>query len=476
MNYIKGVSMSENSNVTTASNIRDETMQSLKSAIRGNIIRPGDAEYNDARAIYNGMIDKHPGLIVKCTSVADVIASVNTARDGGLEVSIRSGGHNGPGLALVDDGLVIDLSPMKGIRVDPERKTARVEPGCTWGDIDHATHAFGLATVSGVISTTGVGGLTLGGGHGYLTRKYGLTIDNLISADVVLADGSIVHASKDEHPDLFWALRGGGGNFGVVTSFEFDLHAVKNVVGGPMFWPLDTLETTLKWYRDWLPSLPDSVYAFYLVSEVPPADPFPEEIHGEKVCGLMWCYTGPDHQFDSYAQEARDVAEPIFEHTGSMPYPTLQSLFDDLYPTGMQWYWKGDFVNELSDDTIEVHKQFASVPTMHSTMHLYPVNGAAHRPGKRDTAWDKRDATWSMVIAGVDPEPSNADAITTWARNYWEALHPHTIGGAYVNFMMEEGEDRIKATYGENYEKLRQVKATYDPDNFFHVNQNIKPA
>jgi FAD/FMN-containing dehydrogenase len=468
--------MEPNTTVTAASSISDETIQSLKSAIRGDIICPGDAEYNDTRAIYNGMIDKHPGVIAKCTNVADVITSVNTARDEGLEVSIRSGGHNGPGLALVDDGLVIDLSPMKGIRVDPKRKTAHVEPGCTWGDVDHATHAFGLATVSGVISTTGVGGLTLGGGHGYLTRKYGLTIDNLNSADVVLADGSLVHASENEHPDLFWALRGGGGNFGVVTSFEFDLHPVKNVIGGPMFWPLDKLETTMKWYRDWLPSLPDDVYAFYLVAEVPAGEPFPEEIHGEKVCGLMWCYTGPENQVEPFAREARDVAEPIFEHTGSMPYPALQSLFDGLYPTGLQWYWKGDFVNELSDDAIEVHKQFASVPTMHSTMHLYPVNGAAHRPDKEDTAWEKRDATWSMVIAGIDPDPSNSDKITNWAKEYWEALHPHTMGGAYVNFLMEEGVDRIQATYGDNFEKLRNIKAKYDPDNFFHINQNIKPA
>ena len=293
---------------------------------------------------------------------------------------------------------------------------------------------------------------------------------------MVLADGSLVHASEDEHPDLFWALRGGGGNFGVVTSFEFDLHPVKNVVGGPMFWPLDKLEPTMKWYRDWLPSLPDDVYAFYLVAEVPSADPFPEEVHGEKVCGLMWCYTGPDNQFDSFAREAREVADPIFEHVDNMPYPALQSLFDDLYPTGLQWYWKGDFVKELSDEAIDIHKQFASVPTMHSTMHLYPVNGAAHQPDKEDTAWEKREATWSMVIAGIDPDPSNSDLITNWAKEYWQALHPHTMGGAYVNFMMEEGEDRIKATYGENYEKLRQVKVTYDPDNFFHINQNINPA
>src|SRR6056297_2708859 len=341
--------MESNSTVTAEQNISGQVIQALKSSIRGDVLLPDDETYDATRSIYNGMIDKHPGMIVTCANVADVIASVNTAREESLEVSVKGGGHNGPGLALVDDGLVIDLSDMKGIRVDPENRTVRVEGGCTWGDVDHATHAFGLATVSGVISTTGVGGLTLGGGHGYLTRNYGLTIDNLISADVVLADGSFVHASENENPDLFWALRGGGGNFGVVTSFELTLHPVKNVVAGPMFWPLDKLESTMKWYRDSLSKLPDDVYAFYLVAEVPPADPFPEDIHGEKVCGLLWCYTGPENQFDKFAGQARSVAEPLFEFTGSMPYPALQSMFDDLYPKGLQWYWKGDFVKEINN-------------------------------------------------------------------------------------------------------------------------------
>jgi FAD/FMN-containing dehydrogenase len=265
------------------------------------------------------MIDKRPRLIVRCANVADVIAAVNFGREHDLDTAVRGGGHNGPGLALVDDGLVIDLSAMKGLRVDPEARTVRVEPGCTWGDVDHATHAFGLATVSGVLSTTGVGGLTLGGGHGYLTRKYGLTMDNLLSADVVLADGRLVHASEDENPDLFWALRGGGGNFGVVTSFEYRLHPVDTVVAGPMFWPIEQLEPTLRWYREWLPQAPEDVYAFYLTAAVPAGEPFPEEIHGRRVCGLLWCYTGPEEQAAAVMQEARDVAEPLFELTGRCP-------------------------------------------------------------------------------------------------------------------------------------------------------------
>ena len=449
---------------------------SLAAGFRGRLIGPQDNDYDDARALYNAMIDKKPALIAKCANVADVIAAVKFGRQHDLDTAIRGGGHNGPGLASVDDGLVIDLSPMNGIRIDPQAKTARVEPGCTWGDIDHATHAFGLATVSGVLSTTGVGGLTLGGGHGYLTRKYGLTIDNLRSADVVLADGRLVHASKNENPDLFWALRGGGGNFGVITSFEYQLHPVSTVIAGPMFWPIDQLGPTLRWYREWLPQLPEDIYAFYLTAEVPSADPFPEAIRGEKVCGLLWCCTGSEQQAEAALEQARGAAEPLFEFVGSMPYPTLQSMFDGLYPPGHQWYWKGDFVREISDEAIAEHQRFAEVPTAQSTMHLYPIDGAVHRTRKDETAWNYRDATWSMVIAGVDPDPANKDRIATWARGYWQALHPHTAGGSYINFMMEEGQERIRATYGENYQRLQQVKAKYDPDNFFHVNQNIKPG
>ena len=453
-----------------------ELVIEFQERLRGRVIQAGEPEYEDARTIYNAMIDTHPGLIVQCANVADVIESVHFARDHGLETAVRSGGHNGPGLALVEDGLVIDLSTMNGIRVDPHANTVRVEPGCTWGDVDHATHAFGLATVSGVISTTGVGGLTLGGGHGYLSRKYGLTIDNLLSADVVLADGQLVHASADEHPDLFWALRGGGGNFGVVTSFEYELHPVKKVIAGPMFWPIEELESTIRWYRDWLVQAPEDVYAFYLTAEVPAGEPFPEAIHGEKVCGLLWCYLGPHDRVEEVIQPARDVSEPLFEFVGELPYPALQSMFDELYPPGEHWYWKGDFVRELTDAAIAEHVRFGEVPTAKSTMHLYPINGAVNRVESDETAWNYRDVNWSMVIAGVDPDPDNRETITEWAREYWRALHAHSAGGSYVNFMMEEGEDRIRATYGDNYERLEEIKARYDPENFFHVNQNIEPA
>ena len=457
--------------------VSDPDIKTLQASLRGELILPDSPGYEDARKIYNAMIEKQPAIIAKCANVADVITAVHFGRDQGLDTSIRSGGHSGPGFAVVDNGLVIDLSEMKGIQVDPKNRTARVEAGCTWGDVDRATHEFGLATVSGVISTTGVGGLTLGGGHGYLTRKFGLTIDNLQSADVVLADGSFVHANKDENADLFWALRGGGGNFGVVTSFEYRLHPLKNVIAGPLFWPIEKMETTMKWYRDWLPNLPEDVYAFYLSAEVPAGDPFPAEIHGRKVCGLLWCYTGPKEQFENYIQQARDVAPPLFEFTPEMPYPMLQSMFDGIYPPGDQWYWKGEFIKELTDKAVAEHVRFGEVPTSKSTMHLYPVDAAVHKVKKDETAWEKRDATWSMVIVGVDPNPKKKELLKNWTRQYWEAIHPHSLkGGSYINFMMEEGQERIEATYGENYKRLQQVKAKYDPDNFFHVNQNIKPS
>jgi FAD/FMN-containing dehydrogenase len=369
---------------------------------------------------------------------------------------------------------------MKGIRVDPAARTAGVEAGCTWGDVDHATHAFGLATVSGIISTTGVGGLTLGGGHGHLTRKYGLTIDNLLAADVVLADGRLVTASADEHADLFWALRGGGGNFGVVTAFLFQLHPVDTVYAGPIFWPLDDAAEALRFYQGFITEAPEEMSAFFAFMKVPPAPPFPEELHGQTVCGVVCCYAGPQAQAEAVTAPLRQFGPPLFEHLGPMPYPKLQGAFDALYPPGLQWYWKGDFINELSDEAIALHVQYGShIPTPHSTMHLYPINGAPHRVGRHDTAFSYRDATWSEVIVGVDPDPANNDQIITWTREYWDAVHPYSAGGAYVNFMMDEGDEgieRIQATYRDNYARLVEIKTKYDPHNRLRVNQNIKPV
>jgi len=353
----------------------------------------------------------------------------------------------------------------------------RVGAGCRWGDVDQATHAFGLAVPSGIISTTGVGGLTLGGGLGHLTRQYGLTIDNLLAADVVLASGQVVVASAQENADLFWALRGGGGNFGVVTSFLFRAHQVHTVCAGPMLWELDQASDIMKYYREFITQAPEPMNGFFAFLTVPPGPPFPEHIHLKKMCGIIWCYTGPLEQANKILQPLRDYRPPAFEFFAPMPYPTLQSMFDGVYPPGLQWYWKADFVKELSDQAIELHvKHGTQLPTMHSTMHLYPVNGAVHRVGAQDTAWNYRDVTWSEVIVGVDPDPANKDRIIAWARDYWDALHPFGAGGAYVNFMMDEGEDRIRATYGDNYTRLAAIKAKYDPANFFRVNQNIRPG
>jgi len=458
--------------------LNQETLETLKTNLHGSLVTPGDNNYDDARTIYNAMIDKKPEAIAACENVADVIAAVKFGQENNLKTAIRCGGHNGAGLALVDDGLVIDLSAMKGVRVDPEAQTVRVEGGCTWADVDHATHAFGLAVPSGIISTTGVAGLTLGGGHGYLSRKHGLTIDNLLEADVVLADGRLVKASKDENEDLFWAIRGGGGNFGVITSFLFQAHPVSTVYGGPIIWPIDQAEELMQWYRDFITDAPEDLYGWFGIHRVPTGSPLPEELHGAHGCVMTWCYTGPMDKAEEVFKPIRELETPVLDMAGPIPYPQLQSMFDQLYyPPGLQWYWKADFVKELSDEAIDIHKKYGSdLPSELCTMHLYPINGAVHKVGKNETAFNFRDVTWSRVIVGVDEDPANADNVSQWAKAYWEALHPLSEGGGYVNFMMEEGQDRIQATYRENYQRLQAVKAKYDPDNFFQVNQNIKPT
>jgi FAD/FMN-containing dehydrogenase len=454
------------------------SVEKFQASLRGDLLRPDDPRYDTARKVYNGMIDRRPELIVRCANVADVIASVRFGRETGKLTAIRGGGHNAGGLGVCDDGLVIDLSPMKGIRVEPRTRTVRVDGGCTWGNVDHATHAFGLATPAGILSTTGVGGLTVGGGIGYLTRKYGLTVDNLLAVDMVSADGRFVTASADENPDLFWAVRGGGGNFGVVTSFLFRLHPVDTVHAGPTLWDLEQAPEVLRFYANFIKSAPEDINGFFLFLTVPPGPPFPESLHNRKMCGIVWCYAGPPDRFEETFRPVRRFGKPAFEFVGPMPYPALQSMFDALYPPGLQWYWKADFVNDLSDDAIRLHVKHGSMlPTPLSSMHMYPINGAAHKVGGDATAWSYRDATWAEVIVGVDPDPANNGRITEWANAYWKALHPHSAGGAYVNFMMhDEGQDRIKATYRGNYARLVDVKTRLDPGNFFRVNQNIRPA
>lgn len=459
--------------------MRDEDIGQFRQGLRGRLITRSDSDYDEARALYNAMIDKRPLLIAKCVDTADIIAAVNFGRQHDLLIAIRGGGHNGPGLASCDDGLVIDLSMMKGVRVDPARAIVRVEPGCTSGDVDHATHVFGLAVPFGIVASTGVAGLTLGGGTGYLTRKHGLTIDNLLEADVVLADGSFVTASKNDYPDLFWALRGGGGNFGVVTSFLFQAHPVKMVFAGPIFWDAAYAREIMRAYRDFLPKAPEELGMFVGLKTVPSMEPFPREAWGKRACALISSFNGSEADGRKVLAPLLDkLPSPFFNWMGVMPFPAMQGMFDPFFPKGLQWYWKGDFVKDLPDEAIDAHiTEAAKAPSEISLMHLYPIDGAARRVAKDETPWGARDATFSMVIVAVDPRPSQAEALKSWGRTYWNAVHKFNPGGGYVNFMdADEGEARVKASYGEHYERLAAIKKKYDPANLFRVNQNIRPA
>jgi FAD/FMN-containing dehydrogenase len=457
----------------------NQALAQLSQIFRGGLIGREHPGYDEARKLHNGMIDKRPLLIARCADAADVIAAVNFGREQKLPIAVRGGGHNGPGLGSVEDGLMIDLSLMTGVRVDPSKLTARVDAGCLTGDVDHATGAFGQAVPFGVVSTTGVAGLTLGGGHGYLSRQHGLTIDNLLEADVVLADGRFVTASETENADLLWALKGGGGNFGVVTSFLFRTHPVGMVHGGPMLFELADAPAVLRWYRAFQRTAPDNLYVFAGLQGVPPGEPFPKEHWGKSVCVLMVCHNGPLAEGEAMVGAIRAaLPKPIIDWVGPIPFPVLQSMFDAAAPKGFQLYWKGDFVSELPDAAIEAHiAHAAKAPNPLCIMHLYPIDGAVHRRPRDASAWGHRDVTWSMVIGAVGPDSADAQALKQWARDYWAAVHPFNPPGAYPNFMMDdEGDARVRAAYGDNYARLAALKTTYDPDNLFRINQNIRPA
>jgi FAD/FMN-containing dehydrogenase len=463
--------------MSTFTQAADTARQELSASFTGQLVGPEDSGYDEARAVYNAMIDRRPALLARCASTEDVAATIAFARRHDLLLAVRGGGHNGGGLGTCDDGVVLDLSPMKTIEVDPSARTVRVGGGCLWREVDAATHEAGLATPSGIIGSTGVGGLTLGGGIGHLARKHGLTIDNLIEAEVVLADGTVTRASAEENPELFWALRGGGGNFGVVTSFKFRAHPVSTVIAGPTFWPLEQTAEVMRFYREFMPAAPRELNGFFALMTVPPADFLPEALHFRKVCGVMWCYLGSEESAAELFAPVQEVGTPLLHGPGPMPFPALQSLFDGLYVPGLQWYWRADFVRELPEEAIEQHAAFGEgLPTMHSTMHLYPIDGAVHDVAKDETPFSFRDANWAEVIVGVDPEPANAPVIRDWTVDYWDATHAYSAGGAYVNFMMDEGHARVQATYGDNYDRLTKAKRTYDPQNVFRVNQNIEPA
>jgi FAD/FMN-containing dehydrogenase len=463
--------------MSTLTRAAEAARRELGTEFAGELIGPEDAGYEEARKVYNAMIDRRPALVARAAGPDDVAKLVAFARQRELLLAVRGGGHNGAGLGTCDDGVVIDLSLLREVQVDPDARTVRVGAGCTWGEVDRATNDHGLATPSGIISTTGVGGLTLGGGVGHLTRKFGLTIDNLLEAEMVLASGERVRVSGDEHPDLYWAIRGGGGNFGVVTSFLFRLHEVGTVIGGPTFWPVEAGAEVLSAYREFLPHAPRDLGGFFAFHMVPPAPPFPEEIHMRKVCGVVWCHLGGEEDAAKAMAPLLDaLPEPLMHGPHPLRHSELQSAFDGLYPPGDQWYWRADFVKEIPDEAVEIHAKFgAELPTMQSLMHMYPVDGAAHDVAPSETAWSYRDARWGSVFAGVDPDPANVGAVRQWTIDYFEALHPYAAGGAYVNMMMDEGQERVRASYRDNYDRLSRVKATYDPDNLFRVNQNIEP-
>ena len=448
----------------------------LQGRVRGEIVGRDHPDYAQARCVDNGSIDKHPELIVRCADAGDVVAALGAGRETGLDIAVRGGGHSVPGFGTVDDGLVIDLGAIRNVRVDQGGRVADVGGGATLGDLDHASHAFGLATPTGVLSTTGVGGLTLGGGQGYLTRKHGLTIDNLVSADVVLADGSLVQASEDENDDLFWALRGGSGNFGIVTRFTFRLHPLTNVVAGPMLWPLDRGAEVMRLYRDSISEAPEELTGIFAFVTVPPGPPFPEELHLQKVAGVIWCWAGRPERAGEVLAPFRALG-PALDGVGEIPYPAIQTAFDALYPAGLQNYWRGHVFDELPDEAIERHVDGASrLPTPLSGVLVYPIDGAASRVGAADTAWAHRSARFSEVIFGTDPDPAKFDDLRSWTVEYWEALKPYASEGAYVNFIGQDGQERVRPSYGPNYERLTELKGKYDPENVFHVNQNIAPA
>ena len=451
----------------------------LRHAPPAGAIDASHPDYEEARALYNAMIDKRPRWIVPCADANAVAAAIAFARQEGLLIAVRGGGHNGAGLGSCDGGLVIDLKPMNAVEVDPVAQTVRVQPGCTQGDVDRAASRYGLAVPAGVVSSTGIAGLALGGGHGYLTRRYGLTVDNLLEAEVVLADGRRVRASAHENPDLLWGLKGGGGNFGVVTSFLFRAYPVTDVYAGPIFWDVAHAAEIMRWYRDFLPTASRDLFPFLGLKTVPSCDPFPEAIWGRPIVALISVFNGSQAEGEAAMAPVRAaLPEPLMDGMAQLPFADFQAAFDALLPKGLQWYWKGDFVDELTDAAIEAHvEHFARVPSAKSLVHLYPIDGAVHDVAPEATPWGARGATWSMVIAGIDPDPAMAPRLRRWAGDYWSAVHafnPH--GGAYVNFMApEEGQDRVRAAYGANYDRLVEVKRKYDPENVFRVNQNIVP-
>lgn len=463
--------------MTVAQQLDGKAILDLKNQVRGDVIAPGDERYEGVRKVYNAMIDKRPALIVRCVDVADVIAAVKTARRANLAIAVRGGGHSVPGFGTADNAVVVDLGRMKGIRVDPPSKTIWAEGGCTWGDFNHATYAFGLATTGGIISTTGIAGLTLGGGMGHLTRGVGLSIDSLISADVVLADGSFVTASEQHNSDLLWALRGGGGNFGVVTGLQYRLKEIKDIVGGVLFFEVEDAPKVMRAYNKYITDAPRELGAFFGWQIAPPLPFIPKERHGDTFCIIVLCWTGAPEQAEKAFAPLRNVAHVVTEFVGPMAYPALNSMFDALVPPGLQHYWKAVYVRDLTEGAIDAHMKFGpKVPVVNSTCHIYPINGAAHDVAPDATAFGHRDAKYATVIAGMWPDPKQNEANIRWVKDFYAALAPHSEKGGYINYASGDDMDRVGANFGRNFNRLRELKTKYDPQNVFRINQNIVPS
>ena len=453
--------------------IQEAAVEKFRGSLRGKLILPDNDGYDDARQIWNAMIDKRPALIVQCTGVADVIASVDFARTNNLLVAVKGGGHNVAGNAVCDDGIMIDLSPMKGIRVDPVNRTARAEAGLTWGEFDRETQAFGLATPGGQISTTGIAGITLGGGWGWLSRKYGLAVDNLLSADIVTAEGKFIAASASENADLFWGLRGGGGNFGIVTSFEYQLHSVGPVLAGMVVHPYEKAKEVLRFYRDFTSDMPDELTCHVALLSTPDGDP---------IAAIIPCYNGPIEEGERVLRPLREFGPPMADMIGPMAYTEVQAMLDAPYPPGLQNYWKANFMREISDDAIDTmvaHCADRPTPMCHMLIEGI-LGGAVGRVSPDDTAFNHRDVVYNFLSLGVCSDPAESDKCIRWAREQWEAMQGFMTDTVYVNYLGQEsheGADRVKAAYGpQKYDRLVALKNKYDPTNMFRLNQNIKPT
>jgi FAD/FMN-containing dehydrogenase len=452
-----------------------EAIDQFKSQLRGDLIGPGDADYEEARQVYNAMHDRRPALIARATGVADVMAAVDFARQHDLLLAVRGGGHSVPGFGTCDGGLVIDLGRMKGIRVDPERATVRAEGGCTWGDFNHATQAFGLATPGGIVSTTGIAGLTLGGGIGYLGRQFGLSCDNLVSADVVTADGAFVTCDEDRESDLFWAIRGGGGNFGVVTSFEYKLHPVGEIFGGVSFYRAEA--EVLENYLALIADAPEELGAVFAFALAPPLPFVPDDWHSKPVTAVLATWNGAREQDETIAAKLSGLGQVVGQALWRMPYPVINTLFDELLPRGLRHYWKANFAREVSDAAVAVHAAHGpEVPTLESGTFIMPIDGACHHVAPGDTAFAGRESAFSVVIAGTWKDPADDAANIRWVRDYYDALKPYSEAGGYINFMSGDDQDRAPDNFGANYLRLREIKAKVDPNNLFSLNQNVPPA